>query len=295
MNRFHRRSVLTAGAALLGATTLARAQGHARQIPAGPLRSTKTRFAANIEMWWGKLPYPDRIRAAHEQGFSAFEIWPWRGKDLDAILAAMAQTGMICTQFTGWGFVPGMNDPANHDKLEQEIKDGCAAAKKLGTKMMCVVAGNDIPGKSQAEMHDTVIAGLKRVAKIAEDNDITLLLEPMNIRVDHKGHCLYGSEAGVRICRAVGSPFVKVLWDLYHMQLSEGDLCGHLKDGFDCLGYAQMADTPGRHEPGTGEVNYARVLKQLHELGYRGFVGMECWPLVDEETAAKRIAEADSW
>ena len=117
----------------------------------------------------------------------------------------------------------------------------------------------------------------------------------MNVRVDHKGHCLHGSEAGVKICRAVGSPFVKLNWDLYHAQLSEGDLCGHLKDGFDQLGYAQVADTPGRNEPGTGEVHYPRVLKQLHELGYRGFVGLECWPLEGEEKAAERVHAADSW
>ena len=75
-----------------------------------PLKNTKTHFAANVEMWWGSLPFPDRIRAASAVGFKAFEFWPWRGKDLDSIAAAMKETGMICTQFTGWGFTPGMND-----------------------------------------------------------------------------------------------------------------------------------------------------------------------------------------
>ena len=105
-----------------------------------------------------------------------------------------------------------------------------------------------------------------------------LILEPMNIRVDHKGHCLYGSPDAVRICREVNSPMVKINWDLYHMQLSEGDLCGRLKDGFDQVGYLQLADHPGRHEPGTGEIHYPRVLRQAYELGYRGYVGLECNP-----------------
>lgn len=295
MNQFNRRSLLAAGAAIVSASSVGLGQERARQIGNRPLAKTRTRFAANLEMWWGGLPFPDRIRAAHDVGFSAFEFWPWRNKDLDAIAAAMKETGMVCTQFTGWGFVPGMNDAANHDKLEQEIIDGCATAKKLGAKMMCVVAGNDIAGKSQAEMHDTVIVGLKRVAKIAEDNDITLVLEPMNIRVDHKGHCLYGSAPAMKIVRAVDSTHVKILWDLYHMHISEGDLCGHLREGIKDLAYVQLADHPGRNEPGTGEIHYNRVLRELAALGYTGYVGVECSPSTPENEAALAVSLADIW
>jgi len=294
MNTIDRRSLLCVAGALAGAASLpsaARAQEHGATV----LKGTKTRFAANLEMWWGGLPFPERIRAAHALGFQGFEFWPWRGKDLDAIVAAMKDTGMVCTQFTGWGFVPGMNDPANHAKLEQEIRDGCATAKKLDAKMMCVVAGNDIAGKSQAEMHDAVIAGLKRVAKIAEDHDVTLVLEPMNVRVDHKGHCLYGSPNAIKIVRAVGSTHVKILWDLYHMHISEGDLCGHLREGINDLAYVQLADHPGRNEPGTGEIHYNRVLKELATLGYKGWVGVECSPSVPETEAARGLAAADVW
>ncbi len=295
MNQFNRRSLLAAGAAIVGASSLGLAQNRNRQIGDKPLAKTKTKFAANLEMWWGGLPFPERIRAAHAVGFSAFEFWPWRGKDLDAIGAAMKETGMVCTQFTGWGFSPGMNDAANHDKLEKEIIDSCATAKKLGAKMMCVVAGNDIAGKTQAEMHDTVIVGLKRVAKIAEDNDVTLLLEPMNIRVDHKGHCLYGSAPAIKIVRAVGSTHVKILWDLYHMHISEGDLCGHLREGINDLAYVQLADHPGRNEPGTGEIRYNRVLQELGTLGYTGYVGVECSPRAAENEAALAVSLSDIW
>ncbi len=295
MNQFDRRSLLAAGAAIVGASSVGLSQNRNRQIGDKPLSKTKTKFAANLEMWWGGLPFPDRIRAAHAAGFSAFEFWPWRGKDLDAIAAAMKETGMVCTQFTGIGIPPGMNDASNHDKLEKEIIDGCAAAKKLGTKMMCVIAGNDIAGKTQAQMHDTVIVGLKRVAKLAEDNDVTLLLEPLNIRVDHKGHCLYGSEPAIKIVRAVGSPHVKILWDLYHMHITEGDLCGHLNEGIKELGYVQLADHPGRNEPGTGEIHYNRVLQELGTLGYTGYVGVECSPRNSEAEAALAVSLSDIW
>ena len=134
-----------------------------------------------------------------------------------------------------------------------------------------------------------------RAAPIAEEHDVMLILEPMNIRVDHKGHCLYGSPDAVRICREVNSTHVKINWDLYHMQISEGDLCGRLAEGFDQVGYLQLADHPGRHEPGTGEVHYNRVLRQALDLGYNGYVGLECVPLEGEVKAAQRVAAADVW
>lgn len=258
-------------------------------------RTPHTRFAVNVEMWWTKLPFLDRIRAAAKFGFPAFEFWPWRGRDVDAIGALAKELKIEIAQFTAWPFEPGMNDPKNHAAVEQEIEASCQVAKKLNCKKMCVVGGNDQPGMAQPQMHENIITALKRVAPIAEQYEVMLILEPMNIRVDHKGHCLYGSPAAVRICREVDSKYVKINWDLYHMQISEGDLCGHLKEGFDQVGYLQLADHPGRNEPGTGEVHYNRVLRQAHDLGYRDFVGLECRPKTTELAAAKGVAAADVW
>ena len=133
------------------------------------------------------------------------------------------------------------------------------------------------------------------IREVAEKHEVMLILEPMNGRVDHPGHCLYGSADALRICREVDSPMVKINWDLYHMQISEGDLCGHLREGFDQIGYLQLADHPGRNEPGTGEVHYNRVLKEAFDLGYRDYVGLECRPKTTELAAAQGVAAADHW
>jgi hydroxypyruvate isomerase len=246
-------------------------------------------------MWWTKLDFLDRIRAAAEFGFPAIEFWPWRKRDIDAIARLTQELGLEIAQFTAWPFEPGMNDPKNHDAVIKEIEASCQVAKKLKCKKMTVVGGNDQPDMTQDEMHANIIKALKRVAPIAEQYDVMLILEAMNIRVDHKGHCLYGSPPAVRICREVDSSHVKINWDLYHMQISEGDLCGHLKDGFDQVGYLQLADHPGRNEPGTGEIHYNRVLRQAYELGYRDYVGLECVPKTTELAAAKAVAAADVW
>lgn len=260
-------------------------------------RTPHTKFAVNVEMWFGKLPFLDRIREAAAMGFPAVEIWPWQGKDLDAVAKLTQDLGISIAQFTAWGFSPGLNDPKNHDDFVKAVKDGCKVAHQWNCKMMCVVAGDDIKGMSQEQMHANVIKGLKRAAPIAEAEDVTLILEPMNIRVDHKGHCLYGSAPAIRICNEVGSSHVKINWDLYHMHITEGDLCGHLREGFAAkqIGYLQLADHPGRNEPGTGEIHYNRVLKEAYDLGYRGFVGLELSPKTDGLAAAIGAAKADIW
>lgn len=300
MTDLTRRAVLALGSTVATAAGLGAnwPRTAAAQDPVGPARpaaAKKTLFAANVEMWWTDRPLLDRIRAAHALGFPAIEFWPWRGKDIPAIAALTQELGMAVAQFTAWGFSPGLNEAGNHAKFTAEITAACATAKALHCPKMTVVGGNDVKGMTPAEMHAQIVAGLQLAAPIAEREGIMLILEPMNIRVDHKGHCLYGSEAAVRICRAVGSPMVKINWDLYHCHISEGDLCGHLREGFDQLGYAQLADHPGRQEPGTGEIHYPRVLRELHTLGYRGFVGVECSPSKTEAEAAKALWVADQW
>ncbi len=258
-------------------------------------KTPHTKFAVNVEMWWRKLPFAERIRQAAALGFGAVEFWPYENKDIDATRTLCDELDIDVAQFTAWGFTPGMNNPKNHDRFIKKIEAACPVAHRLDCDMMTVVGGNDQSGMTQAEMHDNIITALKRAAPIAEAEKVMLILEPMNIRVDHKGHCLYGSPDAVRICREVNSPMVKINWDLYHMHISEGDLCGHLKEGFDQIGYLQLADHPGRNEPGTGEIHYPRVLRQAYELGYRGYVGLECSPKTTELAAAQAVARADVW
>ena len=302
MHSIDRRSLLRSAAALAAVQPALRAQESEPKPQEAAAedfsvlgKTPHTRFAVNVEAWFRELEFLERIEAAAAFGYPAVEFWPWRNKDIDAIAKLTQELGIEVAQFTAWGFEPGMNHPDNHDKIEAEIRESCATAKKLGCKKMTVVGGNDQEGMSQEQMHANIITALQRCAPIAEEHDVMLILEPMNIRVDHAGHCLYGSPDAVRICREVGSTHVKINWDFYHMQISEGDLCGRLTEGFDQVGYLQLADHPGRKEPGTGEVHYNRVLKEAYDLGYRGFVGLECWPLEDELEAARRVAAADAW
>ncbi len=298
MSEVQRRHFLAAAgsaaaASLLGSASVSRNTQDA--AASTPLRPFRTRFAVNTEIWWGSLPFMERVRRTHAAGFPAIEFWPWKGKPLDELGDFCTTSGLEVAQFTAWGFSPGMNEPTQHDTFVKAIEDALAVAQKLKCRKMTVVAGNDIKGRTPREMHDACIVALKRAAPLAESAKVMLILEPMNIRQDHKGHCLYGSPDALRICREVASPMVKINWDFYHMQISEGDLCRRLKEGFDQFGYGQVADNPGRNEPGTGEVQFGRVFRALDELGYHDYVGLECWPKDGEDKAIERLRAADQW
>jgi hydroxypyruvate isomerase len=293
-----RRTFLAGSAALAASPLVAQSVATAQEQPLDPatLGKTKnTRFAVNVEMWWGKLPFLERLKKAAELGFPAVEFWPHQGKDLAAIAKLSQELHLEIAQFTAWGFRPGMNDPKQEDAFVAAVEKGCEVAHQLKCRKMTVVAGDNQPGMTKDQMHAQCIKALKRAAPIAEREKVILILEPMNGRVDHPGHCLYGSEDAVKICKAVGSTAVRINWDLYHMQIAEGDLCGRMKDGFEWAGYYQLADHPGRNEPGTGEINYSRVLRQAKDLGYDDYIGLELRPKTTELAAATAVHKADQW
>jgi hydroxypyruvate isomerase len=255
-------------------------------------------YAVNVEMTWRDLLFLDRVRKVKEAGFSHFEFWPWRGKDIDAISKLSQELGLTPAQFSASpvkGFGHGITnpDPARREEFEAEIRSALPAARKLGVKKLCVVAGEETAGCSRDEQTQAVVGALKAGAKIVEPEGITIILEPLNILVDHPRQLVVHSAHAASILQAVGSPSVKMLFDIYHQQISEGNLSGNIRKYHDLIGYFQLADHPGRHEPTTGEINYPFVLRTIHDVGYRDPIGMEMSPRSDPMTAFKAIRAVD--
>jgi len=260
-----------------------------------PGRTPNTPFAVNIEMWFGDKSFLEKIELAAEFGFPAIEFWPYEGRPIAEAARLLKERQVAVSQFTAWPFGKILNHPqTDHAEFYRKIAESCDIADQLDCRLFTVVIGDDIEGVSKDEMHAAAIKGLKRVAQLCEDRQKTIIIEPMNPR-NHPRHCLYGSADAIKICQAVGSPAVKINWDLYHMQIVDGDLCMRMREGFDYIGYLQLADNPGRHEPGTGEINYTRVFREIKQLGYKGYVGLECTPEQDDWSAAQRVYQADSW
>lgn len=291
----------TVGLALAaGGTVAAHAAG---QVPANavdaevarPGATRNTRFAVNVEMWFGRKSFLEKIELAAQYGFPAIEFWPYAGKPIAEAAQLLKDRQVAVSQFTAWPFGTILNNPASdHEDFYRAIQESCDIADQLDCGLFTVVIGNDIPGVSKADMHAAAIRGLKKVAGVCEQRRKTIIIEPMNPR-NHPQHCLYGGDDAIQICRAVNSPSVRINWDLYHMQIVDGDLCQRMREGWEYIGYLQLADNPGRHEPGTGEINYTRVFREIKALQYAGYVGLECTPEKDDWTAAQRIYKADDW
>ena len=225
-------------------------------------------LACNMESWWTDLDFMQRFERAAQAGFSSIEFWEHdkNNRNMNAVAALARKLNLNIVQFTGWGG-PSLADTSNHNDFIETMKRVTEIAYQLNAPMFTVVGHQTMKTIPQAESLANLSLALEKAAPILEDAKKMLILEPFN-PVDHQGHFLNGSVDALRICREIDSSFIKINWDLYHMQISEGDLCGRLREGFDQVGYIQLADHPGRHEPGTGEIQYGRVFEELEKLGY---------------------------
>lgn len=260
-----------------GAATLLGACGTTSAKPANAKQQLNG-FACNMESWWTVLPFMQRLEQAAAHGFSAIEFWNYGvdGRNMQDVATLCRKLNLDVVQFTGWGG-PSLADTGNHDKFSESIRHAVELADQLDAPMFTVVGHQQMEGTSHQKSVDNLTRALERVVPILEAGKKMLILEPFN-PVDHQGHFLNGSGDAVAICRTIDSPYVKINWDLYHMQLTEGNLIANLRDGLDQVGYVQVADVPGRHQPGSGELNYPFIFEALHQMGYKGSVGLECWP-----------------
>lgn len=247
------------------------------------------RFAVNLEMWWTNRPPADRVAAAAAAGFRFAEIWYWPEWDVAALSRACVRDGVEIAQIGGWDFEPRMNDPENRVRFRQAIAEAVEVAGTLGAARINLNGPYLRPHEDPREVRAGVCEALASVVDLVEGTGITLMVEPMNVRVDHPGYSLPTSHDVVAVCETVASPALGINWDLYHLQISEGDLSGHLNESVAHVAYVQAADHPGRHEPGTGEIAYRYLLGELDRLGYRGPIGLECTPQVTEEDAVRRL------
>ncbi|MFM1594421.1 MAG: hydroxypyruvate isomerase family protein [Woeseiaceae bacterium] len=270
----NRREIL--GLSLSAALTLPFAE--AKAFNQGTDKALPNYLACNMESWWTELPFLERFKRASENGFQAVEFWshsdPSRSMTKVANLCESLDLNVI--QFTGWQG-PSLASLANHKDFIEAIKQAIDIAHQLNAPMFTVVGHQTIKGTDQQTSLENMIRALSSVIPILENAGKKLILEPFN-PVDHEGHFLNGSSDALAICRSIASPNIKINWDLYHMQLSEGNLIENLQSGMDQVGYIQVADVPGRNQPGTGEINYKFVFDELKRMQYKGYIGLECWP-----------------
>lgn len=254
---------------------------------------------ACIEPMYSELPFLDRFQAAKDDGFDYVEFWSWTDKDLDAVKAAAEKAGIRISGFNGDADY-SLIDPTHKQKYLDFLRQSAAAAQKIGAESVTIhsnaLGDGGIVVNHYDELSDTVklcsmYDMLLDCAKIAEESGISMNLEALNITTDHVGNFLKNTQMAAEMIRLIGSPKLKILYDAYHMQLNEGKICDTITEYFDTIGHIHIADAPGRHEPGTGEINYKHVMDVLKKLGYTGRVGCELFPATDTPTAVRAIME----
>jgi hydroxypyruvate isomerase len=237
-------------------------------------------FSACIEMIYRDRPFLDRIDAVAEAGLKAFEFWGWQGKDLEGIKERAERRGLQVATF-GMDTGGAMVDASRTADFLAGLKASIETARKLDVKVLLCTVGQEIPGVDRAAQHQAIVEKLKAGAPLLEESGITAVVEPLNILVDHRGYYLSTSVEGLEIVAAVNSPNVRLLYDIYHQQITEGNIIQNLTRSIDRIGHVHVADVPGRHEPGSGELNYANIFKALEGASYRGLVGLEYVPSAD--------------
>ncbi|NAZ77035.1 TIM barrel protein [Kineococcus sp. T13] len=240
------------------------------------------------------LPLPQRARTLHELGF-AVEVWDWTRADL----GALAATGATFTSMTG--YVDGeLVDPDGADALLASAARSIEAAAVLGSPNLNL-HGTGLDGRGLPVRPVEVVTGamwlaaartLHRIAELGERHDVVFTLENLNTAVDHPG-TPFATAADTRaLVAAVDSPHLRMNLDLYHAQIGEGNLVELVRASLPWIGEVQVADVPGRCEPGTGEVHYPAVAAALREAGYRGTVALEAWAREDGHLAVQRFRDA---
>lgn len=239
-----------------------------------------------IETLFPEEPFLTRLRRVAELGIEGFEIWQPDAKDLHAIARLRDELGLTWVGMVGTSL--SLTDPENSDQVVAELEGRIETAVETGCLSLIVTSGRVQEHLDRETQHGTIVAILKAAAKRAEAAGVTILLEPLNTAVNHPGTYLSSSYEGYEIIRAVDSSRVKLLYDVYHQQITEG---ANLVEHVELIGHVHIADVPGRHEPGTGELNYANILRSLREVGYEGFVGCEFRPVASSEEALKQVKE----
>ena len=242
------------------------------------------RFAANLSMLFTELPFLQRFDAAARHGFVAVEFqFPYE-HEASAIAQAAERAGVqvVLHNLPAGDWAAGDRgvacDPARVDEFRAGIAPAMRYAKTLGVKRLNVLAGKCPPGVDRAQAEATLVDNLRVAAQTLAEANVRLLVEPINDK-DVPGFLINTAADGLRVLDAVGSPNAYLQYDAYHMQRMQGELTQTVRDHLKRIGHVQIADNPGRHEPGTGEINYGWWLRELDAMGYRGWVGCEYVPL----------------
>jgi hydroxypyruvate isomerase len=219
------------------------------------------------------------FEAAAEMGYAAVELWA-RGDDFEDVISLARRYNLAVASMIGHGSLPdGLNKRSNHDRIEAELRTSIDIAAANGIPGLICFSGNRQPHQTELEAIEAVADGFRRVAPYAEAKGVNLNMELLNSKVNHPGYQCDHTAWGVAVCERVNSPRVKLLYDIYHMQIMEGDIIRTIQTHIRWIGHFHTAGNPGRHElDDNQEMNYAGICRAIAATGYDLYLGHEFRP-----------------
>ncbi len=256
------------------------------------------KHSVSIEFMWADEPLPERVRRAAAHGFDRVELWDWRGKPIDEVAAACRETGLELAGFFGHSY-GALCDPEQHGRVLEALAESVAVAERVGALQLHMFSDDrrpeggfaPSPPLPAAAKRRACVEGLRRCAELVEGRPLELTLEAIN-SVFVPGYFLSDFGAALEVVREVDHPQVRVFFDCYHQQLVGGRLIDHLLDGLPWVTAVHVADVPGRHEPGTGEINFHSIRRVLEQAGYDRQITFEVVPSSGDSDAAVAACKA---
>ena len=287
MNRreFHKLALATTAASVVSAESL---------WAAAPTPATNEGHKFSIMLWTlpKKLTFQQQIQLVADAGYTGAEVGreyeTWTPQDWESNLAKLHSLGIQIDSA-----VPGRNalaDVTKRNALTEDLKKAIPGAKQLGCTQFIYTAYNRVPEQTPEQQRAAIVDTLKYAADLLEKDGIEIVLEPIHL-AEHKEEAVISVSEAFEITRLVGSPRVKVLYDFYHEQMQSGNLIEKLTKNIDQVGLVHIADVPGRHEPGTGEVNYNNIYRELARLKYDRYICMEFMSVGDPTVTLKKARE----
>jgi hydroxypyruvate isomerase len=286
------RAGATVAAAASAATALSAATRLADSGATQASPNATPPFKLSVMLWtvYEKLPFDQRIEKVAEAGYNAVELvneYKNFTKEDYARFRAKKRELHLTVDATS-GIAHSLCDASQRGAFLDEVRAKLSVLEELECNKLIILSGDKVPGQTPQQMHESCIEGLKRAADIAATKNVGLLLENIDPEENPK-YFLTSVAEGFQIVRSVGAPNVQFLYDFFHDQIAEGNLLAKLEKNLDLIGVVHIADVPGRHDPGTGEINYPNIFRKLGQLGFNGYVAMEFIP-EGETVAALRAA-----
>ncbi len=239
-----------------------------------------------LPCFFNDITFETAVEKISALGFEYAEIYGWRHLDLHSASEALNGSGVTLLSMCTTEF--RLTDPACRGLWVDGIRESCEAARKLGVRKLITQVGPDT-GADRAEQRNSIVDGLRAGAEILESAGVTVMIEPLNIKVDHPGYYLTSSAEAFDIIREVGSPNVKVVFDIYHQQISEGNIIPNITENLGSVAHLHAAGHPGRHELQYGENDYGNIFAAVDKAGYTGACGLEYNPLLDPEESLAAV------